>query len=161
MICTQCGIEHPPSEMELSFHRPDDVAALSAPEREQRVLANDDLCILDGQRFFVRGVLPLRVRDWPQPYQIGLWVEVSQASFDRIYALWSVPDQAGEPAFDAMLANRIRQLPDTLGLAAQLRLTGPITRPQVWISDDGHPLHAQQHSGISAHQALEYNLRPG
>jgi hypothetical protein len=161
MICDQCGIEHPPSELERTFRRPDAVAALAPSERAQRALANDDLCVLDGQRFFVRAVLPLRVHDWPQPYRIGVWAEVSQASFDRIYALWSAPDQVREPAFEATLANHIQQLPETLGLAVQLRLSGPTTRPQAWVAQAGHPLHAQQQAGISAHQALAYNARPG
>lgn len=39
--------------MELSFRRPDVIFNLTSEERKARCKENDDICILDGERFFV------------------------------------------------------------------------------------------------------------
>jgi hypothetical protein len=156
-VCTECGQDHPLDELELTFRRPDDVAALTAQEREARVQENADLCILDGKRFFVRALLPLAVAGRDHPYNIGLWVEVTQMTFERVYALWVDDRQAEEPAFPAELANEIPLHPPTRGLAASLALTGPTTRPEVSLSPAEHTLVGEQSRGITAHRAAEYS----
>lgn len=157
MKCSQCGKEHEREDMELSFWRPDDVASLSAEEKKQMLKENNDLCVMSGERFFIRGVLPIKVHEWIHPCNIGLWVEVERAAFDRVYLLWSEPDQEKEPPFEAVVANHVPSLPETIGLKAHLHLTGPKTRPNIFITDSQHPLYAQQASGVTAHQAYEYS----
>ncbi len=93
-ICAECGHEHPLDELELTFRLPDVVAALQPEERETRVQENKDLCVLDGKRFFVRALLPLPVAEREHPYNVGLWVEVSQQAFERVYELWDEDRQA-------------------------------------------------------------------
>ncbi|HEX8606556.1 MAG TPA: DUF2199 domain-containing protein, partial [Pseudoduganella sp.] len=132
MICSKCGKDHPLDEMELTFRRPDDVAKLSADDRARLVRENDDLCVLDGQRFFIRGLLPLPVESRELHYCIGLWVEVTQATFQRIYDLWDSDEQLNEQPFAAQLANEIPTAGGSLGLRAELRLTGPTIRPDVF-----------------------------
>jgi hypothetical protein len=157
LLCEQCGEDHAVEDMEIAFRRPDDVAQLTEEERKQRVQENRDLCVLDGERFFIRGVLPLPLPAAQSVYNIGLWVEVERLAFERVYELWLADDQAEEPAFSCTLANHIPSLPATLGLAASLCLTGPKTRPNIFLCVCGHPLHAEQVEGISAHRAHEYN----
>ncbi len=156
-ICVECGHEHPLEELELTFLRPDVVAALQAVERETRVQENKDLCVLDGKRFFIRALLPLPVAERENPYNIGLWVEVSQQAFERVYELWDEENQTEEPAFQAKIANDIRIHPPACGLAASLSLTGPTTRPFVTLSPAEHPLVGEQSRGISAHRAAQYS----
>lgn len=156
-LCAECGQEHPPEDLELAFRRPDVVAALSAEEREARVQENLDLCVLDGARFFIRALLPLPVTGREQPYHVGLWVEVSQQAFERVYLLWNEATQAEEPAFHAEVANDISLHPPAGGLLATLALTGPTTRPIVTLSPAEHPLVAEQIRGISAQRAAQYS----
>jgi hypothetical protein len=156
MRCAQCGEEHPLETLELTFRRPDAIAALSAERRALEVRESDDLCEMKEGRWFARGVLPLPVHERDHPYHIGLWVEVDESSFHRIRELWDDPDQADEPAMPATIANAIPTLPATLGLAAALRLTGPKTRPDVFVADDAHPLFTEQAAGIPFHRAFEY-----
>jgi hypothetical protein len=156
MRCAQCGKEHPLETMELTFRRPDVIAALTAEQRALEVRESDDLCQMREGRWFVRGVLPLPVHERDHPYRIGLWVEVDEDAFQRIRELWDDPDQADEPAMAATIANAIPTLPATLGLAAALRLTGPTTRPDVFVADGAHPLFAEQAGGIPFHRAFEY-----
>ena len=157
MICHQCGIEHSIDEMELTFRRPDAAACLSEQERKATVQENNDLCIIGGKRFFIRALLPLSVESRKRQYNIGLWVELNQTSFERVHALWDELEQDTEPPFDALIANSIPILPDTIGLSTKLQLTGPTTRPKVIVSENSHPLFGEQVNGITEHRAHEYS----
>lgn len=156
-ICSDCGQEHPLQSLELTFLRPDVVAELEGTDRESRVQENDDICILDGERFFVRALLPLPVLEKAQPYNVCLWVELSQRDFERLYQLWDALDQADTPAFDAHIANDIPIHSSVRGLAACLSLTGPTTRPVVTLRALEHPLAGEQARGITLHRAAEYS----
>lgn len=156
MICSKCGEEHPIEEMELTFRRPDDAAKLSAEDRARLLQENSDLCIIEGKRFFIRALLPLPVESLDIPYCIGLWVETSQATFERIYELWESDEQCNEPPFAVRLANEIPTVAGSLGLGAELKLTGPSTRPNVFLTYSSSPLYVQQTEGIDIHRAAEY-----
>jgi hypothetical protein len=156
-ICHECGEEHPVEELELIFRRPDVVAELDEEERGRSVQENADLCILEGKQFFIRAILPLAVTGRNRPYNIGIWVAVTQASFERVYELWDEPSQGDEPPFSAVVANEIPTLPTTIGLEAMLCLTGTATRPEVVLCQAGHPLVAEQANGIAPHRAHEYS----
>lgn len=153
-ICAECGQEHPVHRLEIAFVRPDAVVQLDPQARKRRVQENDDLCVLDGDRFFIRALLPLSVDGWKRPYQIGLWVEVSLSAFQRVYALWDESLRGEEHTFPATVANSIPTLPQTFGLAATL--TGPSTRPSITLQPVEHPLFGYQSRGISAHRAAEF-----
>ena len=155
--CSTCGKPHPRAEMELSFKRPDVIAALTEDERKTDATESDDLCALRKERFFVRATLPLRVDEWNEDYHIGIWVEVGRETFSRILDTWTDPDQEKEPPMPAMLANDIPSFEPTCGMAVTLQLTGPTTRPQVLVPESDHPLHREQCLGISAHRAIEYS----
>lgn len=158
MICNECGKQHVSEHIELVFRSPDPVAALSAEARAAQVQENADLCIINGERFFVRATLPLPVHQRDEPYSLGLWVELGQAGFERIYELWDDPDQSSESPFSVSIANAIPTLSDTNGLPAELRLTGPTTRPQVFLVRGDHVLVAEQTQGITGHRAYEYSV---
>ncbi|WP_332852094.1 DUF2199 domain-containing protein [Duganella sp. S19_KUP01_CR8] len=159
--CSDCGELHALDELELVFKRPDAIAALSAAERQARCRENEDLCAIwgdsdDTHRYFVRGLLPLKVIARPLDYCVGVWMEVSRAVFDRIYELWDSESQLDEPPLEGRLANEIPTRPGTLGLHGQIQLTGPTTRPDFMVSDTASPLFADQQHGVTEHQAAEF-----
>jgi len=156
LICSKCGEEHPTEEMELTFRRPDASAELSAEERANLVQENSDLCIVEGRRFFIRALLPLNVVGRDEPYCIGLWVEVIQAAFERIYDLWDSDEQLSEPPFAALIANEVPTAVGSLGLEAELHLKGPGSRPNVYIKPGSHQLYVEQSAGIDAHRVSQY-----
>jgi hypothetical protein len=155
--CSHCGKVHARDELELSFLRPDAIAALPEAQRKSEVKESNDLCTIKGERFFVRAVLALPVREWKDPYRIGIWVEVERAAFERVRELWGDPTQDKEPPFQAKLANDIPSFSSTDGLSVRLQLTSPKTRPEVLVPESEHPLHREQCLGITAHRASEYS----
>ncbi len=156
MLCSKCGKEHPLEEMELTFQRPDDAASLSPDERQAFLQENNELCIIKGERFFIRAILPLPVESRAEPYCIGLWVEVAQSDFERVYELWESEDQLSEPPIPAVVANAIPITAGALGHSAELRLAGPAFRPDVILKPSNHPIYIEQSAGIDVHRVAEY-----
>ena len=156
VVCSVCGKPHPRAEIELYFSRPDTIHALSDDERQARCKSSADVWILDRERIFLRGLLPLSVHGRSRPYNIGVWAEVSDAVYRRIHELWTDPSQASEPRMPGALANRLPLQPDTLALAVLIQLTGPKTRPEYYVEPVVHPLYREQLHGIDEHRALEY-----
>ncbi|WP_373388266.1 DUF2199 domain-containing protein [Pseudomonas alcaligenes] len=157
LICECCGKDHPLEELELTFRRPDDVVSLSKKEREESVHENDDLCVISDARFFIRALLPLPVKGRDLPYNIGIWVEADQSTFERVYDLWSDPEQGNESSFIVKIANNIPTLSSTVDLVGYLQLTGPTTRPTIQVKQQQHQLYDEQSNGITAHRAHEYS----
>ena len=75
-VCGTCGNEYVSLPMNLAYRKPLDYIETSEAQRAERVWIDDDLCVIDGERFFIRGVLPLPVRegdDVEEEFRWGVW----------------------------------------------------------------------------------------
>ena len=156
ITCDTCGKEHPREEIELVLVLPQPIFELNEEQRVKRCNIGTDVCAIDRSRFFLRGLLPIPVRGRAIPYRIGLWAELDEPTFGRIYLLWKDPSQVNEPLLSAILANDVPLVPSTMGIEIDIRLTGPTTRPDFFLRDTPHPLAIEQHRGVDAHRVLEY-----
>jgi len=155
--CSCCGKMVSSEDVELAFRRPDVVAALSQDEQEARCKSTDDICELDGKRFFVRCTIPIPVHERLHEYSIGAWAEIADADFKKIWALWKDENQANEPAIAGVLANDVPLSTGALGCSVAVKLTGPKTRPHIIIADEDCSIFQEQKYGISLHRASEYS----
>ncbi|MFZ2334528.1 MAG: DUF2199 domain-containing protein [Sideroxyarcus sp.] len=155
--CSCCGKMVPSEDVELAFRLPDVVAALSQDEQDVRCKSTDDICELDGTRFFVRCTIPIPVHERLYEYSIGAWAEIADADFKKIWALWKDENQADEPAIAGVLANDIPLSKRAFGCSVAVKLTGPNTRPHIIIADEGCSIFQEQKYGISLHRASEYS----
>lgn len=153
--CPACGQIHAGDMPELAFRRPDAVEALEPDERESDVQESDYFCALRGEHYFVSTVLALPVAGRGD-YTLRVWAEMDEDNFYRVLAFWEDEGREDRPTFDAVLANAIPGLPETVGLAATLTIVGPAQRPKLRIVDASHPLHAEQAAGITPHRASAY-----
>lgn len=156
--CEVCGAYHPLSKMELAFRRPDDIAHWSDRKIKKRCQFNKgtDFYIVDGERFFLRGVIILPIERSGDDYAIGIWAETSQESFERIYDLWDDPDQNKAAPMRGSLANDILDLHDCSGDPIDICLVDPKKRPRFRILAENSGLWTEQRQGISTHRAHEY-----
>src|SRR5271166_4463662 len=159
IICDTCGKAHPREEIELALALPQPIFELSDDERAKRCNLGGDMCAIDRNRFFIRGLLPIPVHGRNIPYRIGLWAEVDEPTFGRIYKLWDDPTQINEPLMPAILANDVPLVPSTMGIEIDIRLTGPSTRPDSYLRGSNHRLALEQRNGVNSHRALEYGNR--
>jgi hypothetical protein len=109
------------------------------------------------RQFFLRALLPIPVRGKREASCWGLWVEVDEATMNRVVELWDDPRQGTEPPFPARVANTIKGYPPTLGLPGTLQLTGPTTPPR-FVLDPGldHLLAEEQRRGVFPERVLEW-----
>ncbi len=159
-ICGTCGQEHPLSESQVGFDKPE--AYLSIPEQERLARASwtSDWCILDGRRRFLRGVLEIPVLDGGIPFGWGVWAEVdpdSSAAWARECSRKKHGDRA---AFPAVLDSAIwgypahHLQPGSIHLLVQPS-RDPSLRPTLVATDPEHPLAQEQQHGITRQRALD------
>ena len=159
MKCSICDKDHPVESIELFYRRPDAVVALPDDYRESHCHESDDLAHINWERWFIRCILAIPVIGRQKSTAIGLWVEVAQQSFDAVRELWESPDQHLHPPIAATLANAVYTHPKSLGQAVMVQLTGPTTRPEVYLQDRSSSLGSEQANGIPEERAIQYAMR--
>ena len=69
--CQTCGEEHE-GIPDIGFRWPDPYFAVAEEERESRIQANTDICNINDEEFYVRGVLLIPVRKQDQRFGLGV-----------------------------------------------------------------------------------------
>lgn len=153
--CACCGQRFDTLPLDYGFKGPDHWFDLSLEERQSRTRKTDDICVIDGQDFFLRGVLDVPVIDLDDSFNWGVWVSLSRKSFDRAMELWdeTVPDD--EPPLFGWLCNRISVYPDMPPLEADVYLRNNGLRPRVELWPTDHPLAVEQRQGITRQRVEE------
>jgi hypothetical protein len=155
--CQQCGKEHEEINTEIGFGKPDAYFDVSESERDKRVFVNSDVCDIDRQRFFARGVLQVPVHGH-EHFGWGIWVEMGATDFIRYLELYEDPDQANEPPFHGHIATSIPAYrKTTLGIPVAIQLTGPTTRPLLFVEACvDHSLAKEQSRGVAVDRVNEF-----
>ena len=61
---------------------------IAPEERERRAELSSDQCVIDDEHYFARGSLEIPVVDGAGPFSWGVWVSLSEKSFERVSELW-------------------------------------------------------------------------
>lgn len=152
--CATCDELHDLSEIQIGYDRPDPWYAVRPDEREQRWEIDSDLAVLDGERFFIRGLVFIPVHG-EQPYSWGVWAAVDEAHFRAYQARFDDPERHLEPPFAGRIANQLSGYPQTLGLPVTIRLGQRSERPSFQVDDAAHPLAVEQRGGVYVERVLE------
>ena len=151
--CPQCGDEHDLVDMEVAFGMPDDFFSLAEGERNSRGKISDDFCQLDD-RYFVRSVIPVPVKDRAGIYCWGVWVELNKDDFFKTYDTWDEDDVSHIPKLAGKLANALPDYENTISLSGELQLKSD-SRPFFYVSEDSN-LKTDQSTGITTSDAARY-----
>jgi hypothetical protein len=147
--CRGCGEEH--DDLPMSFHAEMPQAWMEIPdgEEEARGQLSSEQCEIDGQRFFMRGLLRIPVHGSDETLDWGVWFELGPDSYQRFCDLWEEEGREREPLHDATLATRLPEFlyPETLGLPVQIQTRPVGDRPWVLVTA-AHPLADEQKQGI-------------
>jgi len=65
-----------------------------------------EICIINGQGFFVRGLIEIPVTDHDDTFAWNVWVSLSKDNFFRAVELWDRPGRETEPPYFGWLSNR-------------------------------------------------------
>jgi hypothetical protein len=161
-VCSRCGKAHPGIPT-IGFRFPIDYLDVPEAERKERVFLTDDTCVIDDERFFVRGCLEIPVLDGCDPFMWGVWVAVSEEAFYEFQDLLGVDVRSQHGPFKGRLSSPPRPYPDSTNLRAIVRLRDHGIRPLVLLDSSTHPLALEQKNGISRKRVAEIVelMRPG
>jgi len=154
--CPCCDKMVPAYDMELSYRLPDAIASMDTDEIKKKCQSSKDYVVCEDEYYYLRCILPLPVQDTGKDYSIGVWAQVSEKSFIRIWELWEDPDQVNELPFNGLLANSVHLNTHVEDIEIEVTLTGVKSRPSVKIKDAESSLYKEQQNGITVHRASEY-----
>jgi len=152
--CVRCGEIHRgmPSfgaDAPLSYY------AVPQPQRTSRCALATDNCIIDGEHYFVRGCIEIPVHGQEQPFVWGVWVSLSEASFEQWAASFELKERAHIGPFFGWLDAWLKPYPDTRNLKTQVHLRDNGVRPCIELEPTDHPLAVEQRHGISVGRVAE------
>ena len=156
-LCHRCGEEHEGLPLDWAYDLP---AYWEGPQADGDFLS-EDLCIWtdeDGKRcFFVRGILPIPVRDTGEVFAYGVWSSLSERSYERLIERWDDEQREDEPPYFGYLSNNLPGYPDTLNLHLAVATRSVALRPSFTLlpRDEPHPLIEEQWQGITTARVQE------
>jgi hypothetical protein len=154
-VCSTCGEWHSGLPLDWSFTAPIYWEQIPEDERSNRGFLNTDICVIDKQDFFVRGLIPIPVIESEEIFMWGVWVTLSEPNFDRIISLWNDPRIIEEPPYFGWLANNIPIYPNTLNMKTHISSRNVKDRPLIELEPNDHPLPREQRTGISRKRVEE------
>ena len=150
--CSTCGEIHE-GLPDIGFRFPDYYFGVPEGERETRITENEDLCIIDNEDYFIRGVMRIPLTDYEEDFGIGVWVSQKKENFETYVDNYN-SDEIGP--FFGWLSNEIPFFDeDTINLKTMAHFQGNDQRPLIVPNDADHPLCIAYHQGLTFHQAWE------
>ncbi|MBT8398891.1 MAG: DUF2199 domain-containing protein [Rhodothermia bacterium] len=152
-VCSCCGKTHK-GLPDVGFDQP--ALALDVPdhERDLRVSLGSDLCVVDDEHHFVRGVIEIPVADYASSLGIGAWVSQKAENF-QLYA--GRPDSSSIGPFFGWLSNDVGfGDQSSLHLKAMVHYRDGSQRPFIELEPTVHPLSVAQREGITLDAAWTF-----
>lgn len=146
--CVCCGKHH--DELPTCFLIPLPLPVFQIPEAERarRVEISSDLCVLDGEHFFILGNVEVRVRESQDAVRWTVWASLGKASFARALELWDTRGREDEPPYFGWLCNDLPGYESTLNLKTHVHTQAVGTRPLIEVEPE-HQLGLDQRDGIT------------
>lgn len=145
--CRVCGEVHE-GLADIGFEAPYYYYTVPERERDRRCRLTPDLCVIDGEDHFVRGVLEIPIEGTAETFGWGVWSSVSERNFRRYERVFEDDDPARYGPFPGWLSSRIPGYDDTLSLVVRAHLGDARSRPRLELEPVDHPLARDQREGI-------------
>ncbi|MVA57415.1 DUF2199 domain-containing protein [Agrobacterium vitis] len=130
---------------------------LGMPEeqRSARCELTTDLCVIDGEYFFARGLIEIPVQGSSEPFAWGVWVSLSNKSFAEFSDLYETSARDIYGPYFGWLSSQLSIYPDTINLAVEVHLRNNGVRPSIVLEPSNHPLSIEQRNGMSIERVAE------
>jgi hypothetical protein len=139
----------------IAAHAPLYYYGIPEPQRPVRCELTSDTCIVDGEFFFVRGVIEVPVEGLDEAFGWGVWVSLSEAHFEEYVAHFEEPGRGELGPYFGWLSAAIAGYPDTENLKTQVHPREPGIRPLIELEPTDHPLAVEQRNGIDRARLTE------
>ena len=147
--CTTCGVIHE-GLPDYGFSYPDYYFGVPEDERDSRIICDADLCAIDNEEFFIRGLLLIPVHDQQGDFGIGMWVSQKQENFELYKKQY---DSVEIGPFFGWLSNRVpfyERIP--INLKTMIYFQGNNQRPLIHLDKEKNPLCDAFHKGLTTHE---------
>ena len=152
-VCKCCGEVHD-GLPDVGFDQPAYAADVPEDERAERVRLDEDLCVVDNEHHFIRGVLRLPVHGQDEPFGIGVWVSQKAENF-WTYVEHFDSSEIG-PFFGWLSNDFVFGDMSALNLKTNAHFQGGTARPSIELEPTDHPLSVAQRGGISLDEAWTF-----
>lgn len=152
--CSCCGKIHEGSPS-FSYPEPLYVASLSEEERKRDIeKSNDDLFVVKyegGCHHFVRVVLEIPIHGCDEPFTWGVWVSLSEQSFNRYVETWDDVDESD--SYFGWFNNELPYYDQSVSIKTQVRPRKGGIRPYLELEEGSCELADDLYNGISVEKA--------
>jgi hypothetical protein len=150
--CAVCGEFHDDLP-DIGLDRPDHWWSVPEEERARRIELTPDTCIIDGEDFFVRGIIEIPVHLCAENFGFGVWISQKRENFEMYR---QNPDSSDIGPFFGWLSTHLACYDEsTLLLKTRAHFQGNNQRPLIEVEESEHPLSIDQRNGISLERAWE------
>jgi hypothetical protein len=150
--CETCGHDHD-GLPDIGAAKPQSWFGIPEVERARRTLLNSDLCVIDEEDFFIRGVLRIPITDAVDKFAFGMWVSLSETNFKKYITPGVVDTKTAHFGWTNTEIDYYGQ--STCGLKSHVFFQDNNQRPLVVLEPTDHPLAIQQRDGITLKQAWD------
>lgn len=122
-------------------------------------LLDTDVCIIDGEYYFIRGNIHLPIIGTKETFRWGVWGSLSRENFDKFLATIDDPKRAELPPMFSWLSSFVVEYPDTINIKMLAHIQKPYDRPIFELEHTDHPLCQEYHHGITPVRVKEIMMR--
>lgn len=155
-LCKSCGKAHDPLAVAIPVSLPTQAAMISRGKRSKRIWTNDELCAIDGQRFYVYGSVSLAIHGHPGEFTWGAWAEVDEDTFLWFDDHMETEGRESHAPFRGTLGTDIPFYSDTLGMPLTVHIEPVGYRPLFVLDKLDHDLARDQSNGVTPERVLEF-----
>lgn len=152
-VCTCCGQTHD-GLPDLAFDQPAYARDVPENERETRVQLGTDLCVVDDEFYFIRGVIEIPLRGSEEKFGIGAWVSQKASNFQTYVENYDTPDIG--PFFGWLSNNFLYCGAQALNLKTMVHFRGQGKRPSIELEPIDHPLAVAQRDGLTLEETWNF-----
>lgn len=164
--CSCCGLSYP-GVFDLACGKPEywlgsDTASPNSALAQNDNILTEDFCVQNGEHYFVRTVLPLRIiGSQAVEFSYGVWVTLSPKNFELYAKSFDSGEQASLGPWFGWFSNRLAGYPDTLNIKTQVHPRDGGQRPWIELEPTAHPLAVEQRDGITFDRLLDIYANHG
>lgn len=151
--CSSCGAHH--DELPLAYSA--DAPAYWSPELAGTPGSelSSDQCVINGEHFFIRGIVAIPILDANETFEWGAWVSVSHSNAIDIIEKWEQVGREHSNQYFGWLSTELPSYPSTLNLKTNLHTRAVGQRPMIELEPTEHPLAVEQRTGITMARVQE------
>lgn len=116
---------------------------------------DEDLCVIDGEHYYVRGIIYLPIIGTAETLRWGVWGSLSRENFEKLLSMFDDPKCVELPPMFSWLSCQIDGYPETCNLKMYAHIQEPGTRPTFELEPTDHPLSQEYHHGIAPERVKE------